>query len=59
PAAGRVGTRGDHRIAMAAAVLGIAASGPVLLDDPGCVAMSYPGFFADLSSLGVRTEEVP
>lgn len=59
PAAGRVRTRGDHRIAMAAAVLGIAASGPVLLDDPGCVAKSYPGFFADLSSLGVRTEEVP
>ncbi|MBP7125718.1 3-phosphoshikimate 1-carboxyvinyltransferase, partial [Myxococcota bacterium] len=46
PASGRVRTRGDHRIAMAAAVLGIAASGPVLLDDPGCVAKSYPGFMS-------------
>jgi 3-phosphoshikimate 1-carboxyvinyltransferase len=44
-----VATRGDHRIAIAfaiAAVAGVAAS--VELDDPGCVAVSYPGFWDDL-----------
>jgi 3-phosphoshikimate 1-carboxyvinyltransferase len=49
PRTARIATHGDHRIAMAfavAAVSGVAAS--VELDDPGCVAVSYPGFWADL-----------
>jgi 3-phosphoshikimate 1-carboxyvinyltransferase len=45
-------THGDHRIAIAfavAAATGLAAS--VHLDDPDCVAVSYPGFFEDLAAL--------
>lgn len=37
-------TYADHRVAMALAVAGMAADG-VALDDAGCVAISFPGFF--------------
>ncbi len=52
---GEVKTFGDHRIAMAAAVLATACRGPVVLDDAGVVAKSYPGFWKDFDSLE-RTE---
>ncbi len=42
--AGAVETKGDHRIAMAFAVAGRAARVDVRLDDPDCVAVSFPGF---------------
>lgn len=45
---------GDHRIAMAAAVGGLVASGPTQIDDADNVATSYPGFAAALSALGAR-----
>jgi len=38
----------DHRIAMSFAVLGAAAEG-VTIEDPACVAKTYPGFWADLA----------
>jgi 3-phosphoshikimate 1-carboxyvinyltransferase len=50
PMAGSVVTHGDHRIAIAfavAALSGVASA--VDLDDPACVAVSYPGFWADLA----------
>ena len=40
---------GDHRIAMALAVLGSVRSG-VTLDTPECVSKSYPSFFEDLAA---------
>lgn len=40
-------TYGDHRIAMALAVMGAAGAG-VELDDASCVNISYPNFFAAL-----------
>jgi len=46
--AGRVTTHGDHRMAMAFGVLGALPGNEVVVDDPGCVAVSYPGFWADL-----------
>jgi len=49
----RVPTFRDHRIAMAAAILALRRPG-VLIEDPGCVAKSYPGFFRDLERLAVR-----
>ena len=49
----RLPTFGDHRIAMAAAILSV-GRGRLLIDDPDCVAKSYPRFFADLDSLCVR-----
>ena len=45
-------THGDHRVAIAfaiAALTGVAAS--VQLDDPECVAISYPTFWSDLAEL--------
>jgi 3-phosphoshikimate 1-carboxyvinyltransferase len=53
---GLVETKHDHRIAMAFAVAGLAVPG-VVIDDPACVAKSYPGFWDDLARLiGVDTE---
>lgn len=48
PLAGRVETRGDHRIAMAFGVLGRIGGNRIEVDDPRCVDVSYPGFWADL-----------
>ena len=47
---GDVDPRGDHRLAMAFAVAGLAIPA-VRISDPGCVAKSYPGFWADLARL--------
>jgi 3-phosphoshikimate 1-carboxyvinyltransferase len=44
-------TFGDHRIAMAFAVAALASRAGVDLDDDACVAVSYPGFFADCERL--------
>ncbi len=47
-----VATRGDHRIAMAAAVLALAADGETTIDDVACVDTSDPDFAAVLRGLG-------
>jgi 3-phosphoshikimate 1-carboxyvinyltransferase len=54
----RVHAEGDHRIAMAAAIAGLVASGTTHIDDADNVATSYPGFAAALTQLGatIRTE---
>jgi len=49
----RVNSHGDHRIAMALAVLSLFADAPVAIDGVACIATSYPGFFSDLESLQV------
>jgi 3-phosphoshikimate 1-carboxyvinyltransferase len=46
----RFRTYDDHRMAMSLALLGLRAPG-VEVEDPGCVAKTYPDFFADLASL--------
>lgn len=43
-----VKTYGDHRIAMAFSIAGLLADGETLIDNPGCVAVSYPEFYKDL-----------
>jgi len=47
---GQIKTFGDHRIAMAFSIAGLLASGPVELDNPSCVSVSFPGFFEQLKS---------
>jgi 3-phosphoshikimate 1-carboxyvinyltransferase len=42
-------THGDHRLAMAFGVLGAATGDRIAVDDPDCVAVSYPGFWDDLA----------
>ena len=44
PRGARIDPHGDHRIAMAFSVLGLRAPGMVV-EDPGCVAKTCPGFF--------------
>jgi 3-phosphoshikimate 1-carboxyvinyltransferase len=39
----------DHRMAMSFAVLGM-ARGHVSVEDPGCVAKTYPGFWEDVAA---------
>lgn len=46
-----VESHGDHRIAMALAVLALCADGPVTIRGAECVAKSYPGFFEDLQHI--------
>jgi 3-phosphoshikimate 1-carboxyvinyltransferase len=43
-------TYNDHRLAMSLALIGLRVPG-VVLDNPGCVAKTYPSFFADLEKL--------
>ncbi len=42
----------DHRLAMSALVLGLAADGPVAVDDTAFIDTSFPGFAALMRSLG-------
>ncbi len=49
---GLVATHMDHRIAMAALVLGLAADQPVTVDDAGFIATSFPGFADLMRGLG-------
>jgi len=49
---GEVTTHMDHRIAMAALVLGLAADNPVRIDDSGFIATSFPGFVDLMRILG-------
>ena len=51
-----VDSAGDHRIAMAAAVLSCAAGSPVTILGSECVAKSYPAFWKDFTDLGGRAE---
>jgi 3-phosphoshikimate 1-carboxyvinyltransferase len=51
PAGGEVDAAGDHRLAMAFAVAGTAARTPVSIQAADSVAVSYPGFFAELDRL--------
>jgi 3-phosphoshikimate 1-carboxyvinyltransferase len=45
---------GDHRIAMAFAVAGLAAEGETVIRDADCAGVSYPTFFEDLNRLAER-----
>jgi 3-phosphoshikimate 1-carboxyvinyltransferase len=47
---GTVQTYNDHRMAMSFALLGLRVRG-IIIDNPGCVAKTYPGFFTDLERL--------
>jgi 3-phosphoshikimate 1-carboxyvinyltransferase len=52
-----VESRGDHRIAMAAALLGLLAEGESVIDGAEAVDTSFPGFVALLRSLGADITE--
>lgn len=52
---GHVHSHDDHRIAMSLAVAALNADTPVVIENPACVAKSFPDFFERLESL--RTAE--
>jgi 3-phosphoshikimate 1-carboxyvinyltransferase len=45
---------GDHRMAMALVVAGLAAEGPTVVEDTACISTSFPGFTAALNALAGR-----
>ena len=51
PLVGRVVTHGDHRLAMAFGVLGAIPGNAIEIDDPACVDVSFPGFWALLERM--------
>ena len=44
-------TYGDHRLGMMAAVASLIADGPVEIDDPDCISVSFPNFVEQMNSL--------
>jgi 3-phosphoshikimate 1-carboxyvinyltransferase len=54
PGDGLVATHMDHRIAMSALVMGLAADKPVKIDDTAFIATSFPDFVPMMRSLGAE-----
>lgn len=54
---GRVDSHGDHRIAMAFAMAGLQAQGPIEIDNCANVNTSFPGFVDLAKEAGLRVEE--
>jgi 3-phosphoshikimate 1-carboxyvinyltransferase len=54
----RLATHGDHRLAMALAAVAARVPG-VVVEDPGCVAKTYPGFWDDLAAAGLAWRARP
>jgi 3-phosphoshikimate 1-carboxyvinyltransferase len=48
---GHIKTYSDHRIAMSFHILSKVADIDIILDDTGCVNISYPGFFKDIEGI--------
>jgi 3-phosphoshikimate 1-carboxyvinyltransferase len=55
---GEIDSHGDHRIAMAFAVAGIGADGPIHIRDTANVATSFPDFVALARRVGIDLDEV-
>ncbi|MFY9141209.1 MAG: 3-phosphoshikimate 1-carboxyvinyltransferase [Thermacetogeniaceae bacterium] len=56
--AARVNSWGDHRMAMALAVAGLIADGETIVEDAGCIDISFPAFLDVMKALGaaIRAE---
>jgi 3-phosphoshikimate 1-carboxyvinyltransferase len=54
PGGGLVATHMDHRIAMSALVMGLAADSPVKVDDTAFIATSFPDFIPMMRTLGAE-----
>ena len=54
--AGLVGCHGDHRMAMAMSLIGLRVAG-IAVDDPDCVAKTFPGYYDMLETLRASPEE--
>jgi 3-phosphoshikimate 1-carboxyvinyltransferase len=54
--AARVSSRGDHRLAMTAVILGLIADGESVVEDADAILVSFPRFVGTLRSLGAEIE---
>ena len=54
PGGGSIATHMDHRIAMSFLVMGLAARQPVMVDDTGFIATSFPDFLGLMRRLGAE-----
>jgi len=54
PGGGLVATHMDHRIAMSALVMGLAADQPIKVDDTAFIATSFPDFIPMMRALGAE-----
>jgi len=52
---GKIQSLGDHRIAMAFSIAGLISTQPIEIDNPDCVAVSFPEFFEVLQSIVVHS----
>jgi 3-phosphoshikimate 1-carboxyvinyltransferase len=52
----KVASYGDHRIAMACAILGLFAKGETTITETACIATSYPTFQEDLAKIATFSE---
>ncbi|MBL7077063.1 MAG: 3-phosphoshikimate 1-carboxyvinyltransferase [Kiritimatiellae bacterium] len=52
-----IDSRGDHRIAMCGAILGLVGRGPVDVVNVDCIATSYPSFWEDLDRVSCRGKD--
>ncbi len=59
PTAGQVDPHGDHRLAMALALTGLAGQGPVVVNGAQIIAESFPEFPLVLQSLGAGLKTEP
>jgi len=50
----RIGSSGDHRIAMAFSIAALAADSETYIDDIKCIDTSFPGFLEALDKVAVR-----
>lgn len=56
--AARVKTWGDHRMAMALAVAGLIADGETIIEDAGCIDISFPDFPDVMKALGAGIKAI-
>jgi len=54
---GTVASRDDHRVAMAAAVAGLRARGPVKIEGAEAMSVTFPSFVGLMQQLGARMKE--
>jgi 3-phosphoshikimate 1-carboxyvinyltransferase len=57
PSAGQVEAHGDHRLAMALALAGLAGLGPITVSGIQVITESFPEFPAVLRGLGADLQE--
>ncbi|MCD6248550.1 MAG: 3-phosphoshikimate 1-carboxyvinyltransferase [Hadesarchaea archaeon] len=55
---GKFNSYGDHRMAMALAMAGLAAKGETVVEGAECISVSYPNFVKDMQGLGANIEKI-